>query len=170
MADAKWNTKGLDTILKRLKKLEQKEIAWGFFRESKYGSENDNLQVAQVAKWQEEGTRGGIGKGAIPPRPFFSTQILRIHSIGDPVGSKFSWLLQGVAKEAFLSGYRIQGFKRLGNFLQESLQEEILEWGPNPPNAKFTKEQKGHDVVLIETGKMYDSVKFKIRNDKEVEE
>ena len=166
-SDAKWDTKGLDIILKRLKALEQKSIDYGFFPESRYTKANNSLQVAQVAKWQEDGTHKKDGSWHIPPRPFFSSHVLRIHSIGDPVESRFSVYLRSVATAAF-AGQRSMSvqkeMKALGNVLKEGLQQEILDWGPNPKNADFTIERKGHGTVLIETGKMYDSVKAKIRN------
>lgn len=156
MTKAKWNTTGLDRILKRLEVLQSKEVRWGFFEESRYTKANDRLPVAEVAKRQEE----GMSEYRVPSRPFFTTNVLRIKSIGDPVNVKVYIRLKGLVTD-YMLGFRSKSFKPLQEALQQSLQLEILDWS-SPPNAKSTIERKGFDDPLIHTGKMYDSVKAKL--------
>lgn len=156
MADAKWDTTGLEKMLKRLQALETKEVQWGFFPESRYTKANDRLPVAEVARRQEQ----GAPEYRIPPRPFFSSQVLRIHAIGDPVNVKFTVRLKGLVTD-YMLGFRTKSFQPLREVLQQSLQQEILDWS-SPPNAQKTIDNKGFDDPLIHTGKMYDSVKAKL--------
>lgn len=154
-SQAKWNLSGLDAVKKNIERLENKEIQWGFFRK-RYGPDNDNLYVAQVASWQEDGTN------KIPPREFFTTNVLRIISIGDPVGSRFSWLMLGVVKDAFYRKRGDSSLKELAEFTKMSLQEEILDWAI-PANSIATQKSKGFNDPLIESGYMYDSVEGKVK-------
>lgn len=159
--DATWNTKGLDTILKRLEMAENLEVRWGFL-DAKYGDDNEYHYVAQVAKWQEEGTKGGH----IPPRPFFKTNIARILAPADPKGYRVHSVMKSVISGVMLNKYRQNFLEPVGKVLQEALQEEILDFN-NPRNSDTTIKRKGFDDPLIETGVMYDSVSYKIVRKKE---
>lgn len=156
MQKAKWNTTGLDKMLARLEALQSREIRWGFFQESRYPKANESLPVAEVARRQEE----GIPELRVPARPFFTSQLLRIKEIGDPVGAKVYIRVKGLVTD-YMLGFRSKSFKPLQQALQQSLQQEILDWS-SPSNAKSTIERKGFDDPLIHTGRMYDSVKAKL--------
>ena len=154
------DTTGLDKLLKRLQILERKEIRWGFFSGSRYGPENDNMYVATIAKLQEDGGVGGSGR-TIPSRPFFTSQALRVITPSDHVGSKFLTLLGTAVRTTLEGATDASTFERVGAHLQDSLKEEILAWN-SPPNAAMTIRLKKFDDPLIHTGKMYDSVEYKV--------
>ena len=59
------DTRVWESMKKNLKAGKHLSVNVGFFDEM-YGPENDNLYVAQVAQWQEEGT------DKIPMRPLVS--------------------------------------------------------------------------------------------------
>ena len=154
------DTTGLDKLLKRLQILERKEIRWGFFSGSRYGPENDNMYVATIAKLQEDGGRGATGR-VIPPRPFFTTQTLRVITPSDHVGSKFLTLLGAAVKSTMTGGTDASAYSAVGKHLHDSLQEEIIAWN-TPANAPMTIKLKGFDDPLIHTGLMLESVEYKI--------
>lgn len=125
----------------------------GFFQDSVYGPENDNLTVAQVAQWQEEGT------DKIPMRPFiragFMIKEIEKHKwitpqimswIDDIAMGKLTWT---------------QFYNRLGPIFVQMMQKEIENWRI-PMNAPLTVQLKGFNDPLIDTGKMLDSVEYKI--------
>lgn len=130
----------------------------GFFPESRYGPDNDNLSVAQVAQWQEEGTRGGQKNGSgIPARPFMRTSI------------------RGLRKDKDFSKAVIEGFvglldnrltasawaESLGLVAKRSMQDNIVKWA-TPPNSQRTIDLKGFNDPLVERGKMWESVDVKL--------
>lgn len=154
------DTTGLDKLLKRLQILERKEIRWGFFSNSRYGPENDNMYVASIAKLQEDGGRGATGR-AIPPRPFFTSQALRVITPSDHVGSKFLTLLGTAVKSTMTGGTDASAYSAVGKHLHDSLQEEIIAWN-TPANAPLTIKLKGFDDPLIHTGTMLESVEYKV--------
>lgn len=161
------DTTGLDKLLKRLQILERKEIRWGFFSNSRYGPENDNMYVASIAKLQEDGGIGASGY-SIPSRPFFTSQALRVITPSDHVGGRFLTLLGAAVKSTMTGQTDAAAYIKVGRHLQESLQEEILAWN-TPANAQKTIRLKGFDDPLIHTGKMYDSVEYRVVQQRKVE-
>lgn len=151
---------GLDRLLKRLAILERKEVKWGFFG-ARYGPENDNMYVATIANLQQTGREAGSGFAYIPPRRFFYENVARISTGMDTQGLRLNHLL-GQAVGATMTGMTdASAFVKIGKHLQESLQDEILAFD-TPPNAAFTIKMKDFDDPLIHTGKMYDSVEYKV--------
>lgn len=150
------NTKEWEKIKKRLLTSSQNQLDVGFFQEDQYGSENNNLQVAAVAAWNEFGdSRWNVN---IPPRPFMR------NGLGGYMDSvEFKKILAGELKLMFNGKRRPNAiYDSMGRLLTNKLQEIILEWS-SPPNAPSTIESKGFNDPLIDTGLMHDSVKYKIR-------
>lgn len=125
-----------------------------------WGDRNkEGIPIAQIASWNEEGhVNGGMFSGTItPPRPFIRVNFINklkkdewykkyykdIHNIA--IG-KFTWNKLHAA---------------MGEELQKRLQEAILEF-KSPPNSPATIALKGFNDPLIESGKMYDTVKFRV--------
>lgn len=150
------NKKEWEKVKKRIITSSQNQLDIGFFAEDTYGSDNNNLNVAAVAAWQEFGdARWNVN---IPPRPFMRT------GLGNYVTTTaFKKILAGELKLVF-SGKRTinKVYDNVGKVLKEKVQETILEWN-TPPNAPSTIDSKGFNDPLIDTGFMYDSVKYKIR-------
>jgi hypothetical protein len=144
---------GWKNLKKLLNQLDKTQIETGFFPESKYGADNDNLQVAQVAAWQEWGTYDGEH---IPPRPFMrvdfkykmTSQKMKLHII-----TATNNVLQGQAVK--------QALKPLAARCQDLMMDAIEERS-TPRNSEETISQKGFDDPLIEFGDMRDAVKAKI--------
>ena len=135
-----------------LMKAKDSSIKVGFFDEF-YGSENDNLPVAQVAQWQEEGT------DKIPMRPFMRAGFM-IKNI-----EKLGWLtpeVKGMISAVALGNMSWnQMYHKLGPVFVKIMQKEIELW-QIPMNAPLTVELKGFNNPLIDSGKMLDSVEYRI--------
>lgn len=126
------------------------ELEVGFWPEDRYGPENDNLPVAQVAKWNNEGE-------GVPKRGFF-TQTLTAPIERKEKNAFFFASIDRIVtgKSSFLEEYNF-----IGKTLANELKQSIITWSI-PPNAPLTIELKGFNNPLIETGLMRDSVKYKI--------
>jgi hypothetical protein len=155
MATWKDNEKEFDKLLKRMQTLEKKKVDVGFF-DTKYGEENNNLYVAQVAQWQEEGTPN------IPPRPFIRTG-LHSEVVSPKYKHAFSKAMDNVASGTETSANVCE---RLGAGLQMELSGVIDngdKFVANKPDwAAFKQAVTGASSPLVFTGKMRDSVKYKI--------
>ena len=156
------NTKGLDKILNNIEKLVSKEVKVGFF-DDRYSDDNENLYVAQVAQWQEEGHKAG--KEFAPPRPFFRMEFAsRVTS--DKYKRPMDKMLCEVA-DGNLTPHA--ACKKLGTGLVFELQD-IIEHGDmfkanSPRWADEKRKYMGAYLPPLNfTGKMQESVKFKIVN------
>lgn len=138
---------------KNLMKGQSLAVKVGFFEDAIYGDENDNLPVAQVAQWQEEGTEN------IPMRPFIRAGFM-IKEI-----EKHKWITPQVIQwiDAVAKGRLTwtQLYNRLGPVFVQMMQKEIENWRI-PMNAPLTVELKGFNDPLIDTGKMMDSVNYRL--------
>lgn len=146
------DTSGWDKIKKNLLQANKESLNVGFFPDSRYGPENDNLPVATVAMWQEEGDPVNY-----PPRPFIRMGFLPRLKTAEyvPVFQK--------AIKSVLDGQATfkQVYTKLGPVMVKGLQNEIISWD-TPPNSPQTVEAKGFNDPLINTGKMLESVDFKV--------
>ena len=146
------DTRVWDAMKKNLKRGKDFSVNVGFFDEM-YGPENDNLFVAQVAQWQEEGT------DKIPMRPFIRAGFM-IKNI-----EKQEWITPQV--KAMVSAVALgqlswnQLYQRLGPVFVEIMKKEIELW-QIPMNAPKTVELKGFNNPLIDTGRMLDSVEYRV--------
>ena len=130
----------------------------GFFDKT-YGPENDNLPVAQVAAWNEEGhPNGGIFAGTeTPPRPFmryYISQLRKEKKMGKAVSKRLQLVLNGkMSWEAF--------YNSLGAEAVSDLKKVIEQWF-YPPNSAATIDMKGFNNPLQETDTMLNSVEHRI--------
>lgn len=144
--------RGIERIRRRLTELKKTTIEWGFMEEAKYGPENDNLQVAQVAFWQEYGTEH------IPPRPFFITTVnANKKKYGKSIAKHIGlYLFKEKAKP------RQTVFAVTATEAVEHLVFAIDEWD-TPANSARWAAQKGFNDPLIHTGVMINSVTYNIK-------
>jgi hypothetical protein len=147
------DTKVWDSIKAKFKS--DTKLSVGFFEESKYGPENDNLPVAYIAEIQDK----GYGP---PARPFMSgaqglTGVIR----STPYQKEYQLSLQRIleGKTTFTQEYSL-----IGKMLVDDTKEIIDDWS-TPPNAALTVELKGFNDPLIESGTLRDAVKYKIEKD-----
>jgi hypothetical protein len=157
----KKNIVPLIVLKRRLAMLANTKTEVGFFADKKYGPENDNLPVAQVAWWQEQGTFSkSTGSAHIPARPFFLTTM---HVLTKGLPAKNLTKRMAWAAEMFLFKRMspIPAMENAGEVVKEQLQGAIDRWS-HPRNADSTIAQKGFNNPLIETGFMKDSVAFRV--------
>lgn len=146
------DTSGWDKIKKNLLQANSESLNVGFFPESRYGPENDNLPVSTVAMFMEEGD-----PVKYPPRPF-----IRMGFLPRLKTSEYVPVFQQAIKSV-LDGKATfkQAYTKLGPVMVKGLQNEIISWD-TPPNSPQTIEAKGFNDPLINTGKMLESVDFKV--------
>lgn len=122
----------------------------GFFQDSTYGPENDNLTVAQVAQWQEEGNE------KIPMRPFIRSGFMEKIQQKKWITSEVIRWIDDIAmgRSTWTAMYN-----KLGPVFVKMMQKEIEDW-KIPMNAPLTVQLKGFNDPLIDTGKMLDSVDY----------
>lgn len=146
-----YDKRGLQSLIKRVAAIDGVVLESGFFEEDKYGPENDNLQVAEVAWLQERGA--GM---QVPSRPFMETSFNEIQARAYAQGmvKVFDDVLnQGRLTQRLIS--------ELGNLVVDTIQITIEDWS-SPPNSKRWADFKGFNDPLVYTGKMKSSVKFKV--------
>lgn len=122
----------------------------GFFQDSTYGPENDNLTVAQVAQWQEEGNE------KIPMRPFIRSGFMEKIQQKKWITSE---VLRWIDDIAMGRSTWTAMYNKLGPVFVKMMQKEIEDW-KIPMNAPLTVQLKGFNDPLIDTGKMLDSVDY----------
>src|SRR5690554_5364079 len=152
------NDKLWQQMKKRLTALDGIEARVGWFSGQNYGPENDNLPIAQVAQFNEEGTRGGQGNGSgIPSRPFIRTLFMSL--------KKSSSFRSYVASELrmYFAGQKTANkmMSALGNYVREEMRKSITEW-TTPPNSPYTIAKKGFNDPLVETGLMGRSIAVRV--------
>ena len=152
--------KGLTRLIENMLKLSTKEVKVGFF-DTKYDDNNENLYVAQVAQWQEEGHKNGAIFA--PPRPFFRqgfhNGVMTHYKV--PLGKLLASVGNGTTSPH-------AACKKLGEGLKFELEAAIENGNAYPANSPSWREHKqntyGITTPLTYTGLMGDSVKYKITN------
>lgn len=115
------------------------------------------VPTAQVAAWNEEGhMNGGMFAGTYtPPRPFVRMGFIPSSKKLIP---KYFPLIHRIAMGTYTwSQLNLLMAKEMVTLMQET----ILKWD-SPPNTRATVEIKGFNDPLIDTGNMYDAVKYRI--------
>lgn len=146
---------GWEKIKKSFQQAEVNEIQLGWFEQNRYSSDNDNLQMATVAQWNNEGHINDNGS-LTPPRPFMT--------VGLPGALK-----AGANKddfkdmvEAVLTGKSVlAAMQKSSNNFGRTLRKVMLDWD-TPRNAPLTIELKGFDDPLVETSELIANVTAKV--------
>lgn len=150
-ASRRYDKRALQSLIKRVAALDGTEIAVGFFPEDTYGPDNANLPVAQVALYNER----GLGM-MVPPRPFMATSFNSDEQRFYFAGMRAVWadvLQQGRQTKLKL--------KSLGEHAVGIVKMTIAGW-TTPPNSDRWVAIKGRNDPLVFTGKMLESVTFKV--------
>ncbi|MBJ2227247.1 hypothetical protein I6U33_06535 [Pseudomonas carnis] len=148
----KLNLNGLQSLKKRLKALEKRDVKTGFF-DSYY---DDGTSVAQVAAWSNYGT------SFHPERPFMNDTFMA-HMNRQRIHKAIRDVFRSVANS---NGQAFNALNRLGKEVAEIMKQTIDDYpGHNSPN---TIAIKGFDDPLYDTGKMLRSVTFKIDSSKQL--
>lgn len=145
------DTKALEMFKRRMQAQLGNELEVGFFSDARYGPENDNLQVAQVAQWNNEGSENN------PPRPFFTSSIIA------PIERKKYDRMFHASIDRIISGKSsfTQEYAVIGKALQNQIKQAIRNWD-SPPNSPRTIAEKGFNNPLQDTDTMLNSVEYKI--------
>lgn len=152
-----FNLKVDDSVWKKMKKellkANQMEVQAGIVEPTNYGSDNDNLSVAQVWQWQEE----GLPAQNIPTRPAIRVGFMAPIKSGS-YNALFVESMQRIAEGK--STFK-QEYTRIGTKAKVDLKKAVADWD-TPPNAPFTVAEKGFNNPLIDSGLLYESIDFKI--------
>jgi len=138
---------------KDLLKAAAQEVQVGIVEPTNYGSDNDNLSVAQVWQWQEE----GLPAQNIPTRPAIRVGFMAPIKKGS-YDKLFAESMQRIAEGK--STFK-QEYTKIGAKAQADLKKAVADWH-TPRNAPLTVELKGFDNPLIDSGLLYDSIDFKV--------
>lgn len=149
-----WKNKdaALRKVIKSLATIDKREVRVGFFNKQ-YSDENNNLQVAQVAQWMEE----GVPSNNVPSRPMFRVDFA--DKISEPasvayVGNQLKSVLDRVSTPTNVLG-------NIGESLTLKLKG-IIAQGVPPPNKEWAVIKNGLPPLVF-TGFMRDSVEYRIR-------
>ena len=135
-------------FLKTLEDLGKKAVYVGFVQ-GKYGNYEDGTTVAQVAAWNEFGTRN------MPARPFMMQTVTTRQA-------EIKKLFQEAGKQVLKGADAEKVYNQIGVVGKAMMQEQIVN-GDFAPNAASTIRMKGSDKPLIDTGQMRQSVNYVIR-------
>lgn len=160
----KKNTKGLDKLIKSLRKMNGMKVDWGFFDEDVYDEDRGEESVAKVAQLVEEGhSNGGLFPNTeTPPRPFFQ-QALEDESNYAEIRRAIKNLQRKVLRGTISPEDKMEA---LGEIVTRQLRESIINFGGGIEQSTLDmREWRGSSSKdpLIESGTLLDSVKFKIR-------
>lgn len=147
---------GWEKLKKNLKEAEVLNVDLGWWEENRYGPENDNLQMAQVAQWNNEGHRNDNGT-ITPPRPFMTVGLPTAFKAGankDDFKDMITAVLSGKSVMAAMQ-------KSTTNF-ERTLRKVMLDWD-TPPNAPLTIELKGFDDPLVNSSELIANVTAKVQ-------
>lgn len=143
---------GIKSLQRKLTNLAMASVEWGFFEDKRYGSDNNNLPVAQVAYWNEFGAMFN------PSRPFFQASLNE--------NRKKYLNMSAKVFEALLckSSYRAE-LDAIGKAAVLDVKRSIEEWS-SPPNSRgwtaFKRSVGAPTKPLEYTQTMLDSVSYKI--------
>ena len=138
---------------KDLLKGTQEELRVGIVEPTYYGSDNDNLSVAQVWQWQEEG---------LPAQNIPTRSAIRVGFMS-PIkkGLYDSYFVESIQRIAEGKSTFKQEYTKIGVMAKVDLKEAVEQWD-SPRNSPITVELKGFDNPLIDSGLLYDSIDFKV--------
>lgn len=144
---------GWEKLKKNILKGSSLEVQVGVVEPTNYGPENDNLSVAQVWQWQEE----GLPAQNIPARPAirvgFMTPIQK--------GSYEKLFFESMVRIADGKSTFKEEYTKIGMKAKTDLKQAVADWD-TPPNAPYTVAEKGFNNPLIDSGLLYESIDFKV--------
>lgn len=156
MIHLKSDRRGWEKLKKRLQRFDKRAVDVGFFRKSKYGSENDNLYVAEVAWMNDQGT------SVIPPRPFMTVDF-ESHILKQFVKDSKAIFIRLLLDRNFFYQKELDA---LGEKYKNDLRTIIFDYPGS--NSQWWIDQKGFDDPLFHTGEMVESVDYRIKTAKQL--
>lgn len=146
----KVDTSVWDRIKKNLVVGDNLQVSTGFFEDAVYDEDNNNAQVAQIARDNDQGTVKN------PPRPFMNVGFgIKVQeNLPKLFLANMKRIVEG--KSTFTKEYKV-----LSTILTTGLKQTIVDWS-TPRNSPRTIADKGFNDPLIKTGKMLESVESKV--------
>ncbi len=144
---------GWNKMKKELLKGSTLEVQAGIVEPAYYGPDNDNLSVAQVWQWQEE----GLPAQNIPTRPAIRVGFMAPIKKGS-YDKMFAESMQRIAEGK--STFK-QEYTRIGVQAKADLKKAVADWD-TPPNSPFTVDEKGFNDPLRDSDRLYDTIDFKV--------
>jgi hypothetical protein len=142
------------TQMKKNLRKGKSSISVGWFEEQKYGSDNENLPMAQVAQWVEEGQSWQ----SQPPRPAIRTIFIPLVSEAKEFTHDALPMIHMVAMGGMTwKGLHVKLAPKVLNMFQGSIR--AFQRIPNKPS---TIAKKGFNDPWIETGALVNSARFKV--------
>lgn len=146
---------GWEKIKKNLIQANTREIQLGWFEENQYGPDNDNLKMAQVAQWNNEGHINDNGS-VTPPRPFMTVGLAGAFKVGANKDN-FEDMIKAVVKGQSV----LTATTKATTSFERTLRKVMLDWD-TPPNSPVTIELKGFNNPLVETSELIANVTAKV--------
>ena len=153
-------------LFEELNKLAGLQVQVGFTVDKKGYDENhssvdaadypDGPSVAEIAAWNEFGTKNADGSQRIPPRPFMRQSVEKYES---QIQKMVALQLEAMAKGEATAD---QAMRNIGALQVGLIQHEIRDGGFTP-NAESTIKQKGSAQPLIDEGHMRQSVHYVVK-------
>ena len=139
-----------EKLKRRLLRFDQRKIDVGIFREARYGPDNDNMQVAEVAYINDQGSVTN------PPRPFMTIDFIGHARASFPRRAKqFYMMLLFTNNNNYM-----KEIEKLGEEYSLELQKIILDYPGS--NSSEWAEAKGFNDPLYHTGVMVQSVRHRV--------
>lgn len=126
------------------------ELGWQ--PDNVYGSNNDNLPMAQIGQIIEE----GVASQNIPPRPYMRVGLRDALKKGENK-QQFDMMVK-----AIMDGRSVmQAYRTSTDAFENTLRKVMLDWD-SPANAALTVALKGFNDPLVENGELIANVNFKV--------
>lgn len=139
-------------VRKNLQDIDKKVTQVGFF-DTYYGPENDNLPVATVAMWNEEGE-------GVPMRSFIRAGFIETLKKSNEFNEQVYYKI-GLVAEGKMNINQL--LSSLGPELAQIMKQEIIQFS-SPRNAPLTISLKGKDDPLRDSDTMLIAVDWKLGN------
>ena len=146
--------KGWKIACKRVKYLDGKQIKAGVLWSA--GTGKNGVSIAFYASCNEYGTYGsGSEWQRIPARPFMSKTADEQKMWKTPVKNAVNRIIGGAEVIAELNV--------VGEKMKKDIKNNIGIIGKYKPLAPSTVAKKGHNIPLMDTGALYDSIDFEVK-------
>ena len=159
----KKNTKLLDEMVKKLRKMNGMKVKWGFDADAEYSDPRGFEKISDVAQLVENGhNNGGMFPNTVtPPRPFFKTA-----TEDQENHREMRALIKKLQRDVLRGKISPEDkMEQLGELACKQLRESILNFGGQLEQSTLdVREYRGvsSDDPLIESGEMLDAVTFEV--------
>lgn len=155
-----------EKLKKNLLSLNDNDMKIGWFESQRYGPENSNLPMAEVAFLNEDGHVNGPDSAypgtVTPARPF-----MRIGFKDYLKAGRNDQNFVAVIKSVMEGQNPLRALKQAAPYFVKGLQNTMDAWD-SPPNSRTTQALKGFNDPLNKTHALIDNVSFEVgKSDKD---